>query len=278
MKKPSPAVPSRWCRWTAPVAPLLLVFTLTLAGCVTRQQVADLVTQSNAVMLAGAGVLPEPNAQGTPPAWQTESARLDAFIAAHPSQPATTAPLRLRQALLLLAHGQFHLAAAAFNAVQLEDLHTARDQALKRQEPTLLWWFASSTKANWEDADWTQARASLRTLREEQTRLADEPAIRDYLAELRAWIGLTAARQTSSGAKALFEDALDVYAETFTAADLASLLAVQEQLPDPQALGPDVRRRLRAKAVIAHAQRQNREDDLGAQPANPTFAELLNRP
>lgn len=278
MKTSSPAVPSRWRRITAPIVPLLLVLTLSFAGCATRQQVADIVAGSNAAMLAGSVLLPEPNAQGTPTAWQTESARIDAFIAAHPSQPATTAPLRLRQAMLLLAHGQFHLAAAAFHAVDPEALHTARDQALKRQERTLLWWFANSTKAIWDDTDRAQARASLRELQEEQRRLNHSPEIRDYLAEMRAWIGLATARQSSSEAKALLEDALDGYAETFTAEDLVSLLTGQEQLPDPKALGPDVRRRLRAKAVIADAQRLNREDSLGAQPANRTFAELLQRP
>lgn len=277
MRTSSPAVPTCWRRFTAPVVPLLLVLTLSFAGCATRQQVADIVAGSNAAMLAGSVLLPEPNAQGTPPAWQTESARIDAFIAAHPNQPATTAPLRLRQAMLLLAHAQFHLARAAFNAVDSEALHTARDQALKRHERTLLWWFANSTKATWDDTDRAQARTSLRELQEEQRRLNHSPEIRDYLAEMRAWIGLAAARQSSSEAKALLEDALDTYAETFTAEDLVSLLTGQEQLPDLKALGPDVRRRLRAKAVIADAQQLNREDTLGAQPANRTFAELLNR-
>jgi hypothetical protein len=264
-------------RLAAVAAPVLLAFTLALTGCATRKQVAEIVTQSNAAMLAGQFGLPAPSPESTNALWQAESDRIDAFIAAHPNQEALAAPLRIRQAMLLLSHGQFHLAAAAFNAVELEHLHTARDQALKRNDRTLLWWFATSAKPNWDDPDRDQARLSLRALAEEQERVADSPEIRDYLAEMRAWIGLAAARQSSSEAKELLEDALDVYAEVFSADDLVMLLTGREEVPDPKALGPDVRRRLRAKAVIAHAKQQNQADELGAHPKNPTFDQLLNR-
>lgn len=260
-------------------APLLFALALAFTGCATRKQVANIVTQSNAAMLAGQFGLPEPSPGGTNSSWQIESARIDAFITAHPIQAATTASLRIRQAMLLLTHGQFNLAAAAFNAVELDDLHVARDQALKRNDRILLWWFANSVKPNWEESDRSQARDSLKTLQTEQAQLADSPEIRDYLAEMRVWIGLSAARQTSADGekKALFEDALDVYAETFTPEDLVILLTGQEQLPDPTALGPEVRRRVRAKAVITRAKQWNKDDEVGAHPKNPTFDQLLNR-
>ncbi len=267
---------NRGASWV--VAPLLFALVLAFTGCATRKQVANIVTQSNAAMLAGQFGLPEASASGTNPSWQAESGRIDEFIAAHPDQPAIEAPLRIRQAMLLLTHGQFNLAAAAFNAASLDDLHTARDQALKRNDRTLLWWFASSTKKNWADSDHSQSDAALKALKEEQAQLADSPEIRDYLAEMRVWIGLSAARQTSAEEgntpKVIFEDALDVYAEIFTPEDLVILLTGREQLPDPSALGPEVRRRLRAKAVIASAKQWKPE---GAQPKNATFDQLLNR-
>lgn len=278
--KTQPLTNPRITRCLAALAtPLLLAFALVFTGCATRSQVTQIVAQSNAAVLAGQFALPAPDPGGTNAVWQTESDRIDAFIAAHPGQTATTAPLRIRQAMLLLTYRQFNLATAAFNAVELDVLHTARDQALKRNQRALLWWFANSTKPNWGDGDHPEAQDALERLKEEQARVAESVEIRDYLAEMRAWIGLSAARQTGAAteARGLIEDALDVYAGIFTPEDLAILLTGQEQLPDPKALGPEVRRRLRAKAVIAHAKQQNQADNLGAHPRNTTFDQLLYR-
>jgi hypothetical protein len=264
---------------TVSVAPLLLALALMLPGCATPKQVSEIVVQSNAAMLAGQFGLPEPGAATAKPAWEEATDRIEAFIAAHPDQPAAIASLRVRQAMLLLSYRQFSLAEAAFNAVAITDLHTDRDQALKRNQDTLLWWFANSTNATWTGADQNKSQAAIKQLKEEQSRLNSSPEIRDYLAEMRVWIGLSAAKQTASTshARELVEDALNVYAEVFTPEDLKILSAGQEQLPDPKALGPDVRRRLRAKAVLAQAQKLNKDAELGAHPKSTEFDQLINK-
>jgi len=270
-------------------APLFLTLALAFSGCVTRKEVAAIVTQSNAAILAGQfGGLPQTTGTGTAQPWQESSDRLEAFIAAHPDQKATIAPLRVRQAMLLLAYRQFNLAQAAFNALEISDLHTDRDLALKRNQETLIWWFSASTNDSWTTVDETRAQIALKNLKEEQARVQDSPEIRDYLAEMRAWIGLSAARQNTdpNRKRLLIEETLDVYAGVFTPDDLAILAAGTEQLPDPKALGPDVRRRVRAKAVIAEARKTNLNlgvrpgqtpEPLGAHPKNATFDTLINK-
>lgn len=260
------------------VAPWLLTLALLLPGCATRRQVAEIVAHSNAAIVAGQIGLPDARGDLSRAPWQEASERIEVFIAAHPDQPATTAPLRIRQALVLLAYQQFNLAEAAFNAADPANLHTDRDKALKRHQGTLLWWFANSTNDTWTTVDQAKAQAGMEALKAEQTALEGSPEIRDYLAEMRAWIGLSAAKQTASVGRARerLEETLNVYAEIFTPEDLVILAAGREQLPDPNALGPEVRRRLRAQLVLAQARKQNTQDHLEAHPGNATFAHLIN--
>ncbi len=260
------------------LASLLLTFALccALPGCATRRQVADIVARSNAALLGGQFGLPNPESASGQPAWRDASERIDTFIAAHPDQPAATSPLRLRQAMLLLGAGQFHLAQAAFNLVSAGDLHTDRDLALKRSERTLLWWFAASTNATWSEADQAQANTALNQLLEEQSRLAPSPEIRDYLAEMRAWIGLAAAKQTTvkARARARLEDALNVYARIFTPDDAAILRSGTEPAATDKTIAADLRRRLRAKSVATEARKLNRDAELDAHP-QPPFDALI---
>jgi hypothetical protein len=278
MKNPLPTSRFLTRVLTAFAAPLLLAFTLAFTGCATRTEVAEIVARSNAAMLAGQFGLPSPTATGHEPAWQTESDRIESFIAAHPGQETITAPLRNRQAMLLLTHGQFSLAEAAFNQVQETNLLTPRDQALKRTQETLLWWFASSTKSSWTASDWKHYTNSLERLKEEQARLAESPEIRDYLAEMRAWIGLAAARHSTAGdtMRTRLEEALNAYAETFTEADLYILAGGADVQPGSKTLPDEVRRRLRAKAVLDSARELNQKRKLGAQLKEPVFQDLIN--
>lgn len=273
--------------FTATSVPLVLAFALTLAGCATQKEVARIVADSNAAMLAGQFGLPDAHPGGQKESWETASDRIEAFIAAHPDQPATTSPLRIRQATLLLSHGQFALAEAAFNDVKLGDLHSDRDKAIKRSQKTMLWWFANSTNDIWTSTDQTQAQNALDQLKGEQALLKGSVDIRDYLAELRAWIGLSAAKQTTSEdtARTRIETTLNVYAGIFTPEDLVIIASGKENLPDPKAMGVDVRRRVRSRAVLRFARELNQDEAepdvanrilLNAHPQNATFDAIIN--
>src|SRR5688572_7274044 len=106
---------------------------LTLAGilvlgssCATQRQVADIVSQSNAALLAAeVGADGEVDANpGTPrsPGPEGASKKIDAFIASHPEQKPAASALRIRQAILFLSQGNYNLAEAAFNEASLNDL------------------------------------------------------------------------------------------------------------------------------------------------------------
>jgi hypothetical protein len=185
----------------------------------------------------------------------------------------------VRQALLLLAHQQFSLAQAAFDATTENNLHTDRDRALKQNSAHLVWWFSRSTASTWSADDQESARRALARLGEAQESLSRSPEIRDYLAEMRAWIGLAAAKQSGSPdvARARLVEALDMYARTFSEHDLVILGQGSEQLPDLKALNSDVRRRLRGRSLLDAARLQNKSDELKAHPANATFDLLINR-
>ncbi len=77
------------------VTPLLLALALARPGCAPRKQVAEIVAQSDAAMLAGQFGLPEPGATATgKAAWQEASDRIETFIAAHGAR--VFAPIRPR--------------------------------------------------------------------------------------------------------------------------------------------------------------------------------------
>jgi hypothetical protein len=243
----------------------VLVLGLAFAGCATQREVAQIVANSNAAMLASRfdlAVAPGGDPGASAAAVQQEFDRIEAFVAAHadPQFLGTTTPLRLRQAVLLLNAGQLNLAKAAFAQVDGQHLHTARDQALLRSKDTLLWWFGSSKKANWDDADRSASKQAMAQLQGEQERLGDSPDVRDYLAEMRAWIGIVAAKHTLDANKlrSHVKDALDGYAKIFTADDLQALDAATAG-PNPPQLGPELRRRVRSKAVLDQARDINRQ-------------------
>lgn len=259
---------------------VLLAVALGCASCITAPEVARIVAQSNAAMLTGQlGGLPAPEGKsGNAEALSAASARIEAFIEAHADQKQVVAPLRIRQALLLLAHQQFNLARAAFDAVRTDDLVAARDQALKRNQAHLLWWFATSEKKTWSADDVTAATAALADLKAEHAKLEGSPEIRDYLGELRAWIGVTqAARSTNADrARALLVGTLDQYASLFTPSDLQLIGTEPTPTGGENTVGLETRRRLRAKAVLAFARKINAEAGLAAHPQTVAFDRLIN--
>jgi hypothetical protein len=268
-----PTVPRR-AVWTG--VPWLIL--MLLAGCATPNDVALMVARSNSAMVAGEVGMPEPSGAVGTDGWQESWNRLETFIAAHPNLSDVTGPLRIRQAMLLLGHGQIGLAQAAFHAVEIWDLHLERDQVLKRNQEILLWWFANSGEQSWNGEDQAQAENALTRLAQETARLDHNPEIRDYLAELGAWIGLAAVQQTVSieRSREWVEDALNIYARIFTDDDFAVLADRTERLPDPAAPGPVVQRRLRAPMVLDKARQVNQSADLRARPENAFIDAWIN--
>jgi hypothetical protein len=260
---------------TALAAAILLV-----DGCATQRQVENIVAESNAAMLA-AGVpdvqLKADGSSGGTGDWQSASHKIDAFIAANPDQKTTIGALRVRQGVLLLANRQYDLAQAAFNAAS--DLKTDRDKALKALSSWLVWWYQHSADPTLNPLQRAKASEALSAFDAQIANVQGSPDIRDFLAEMRAYIGFKLASEEQGDAKrATFVDTLNRYSEIFTPEDLDAL-AQGNLKPASNAVTVTERRRLRAQAVIAKAKRMASSGSLASLSAsnlkNPQFAKLV---
>lgn len=252
-----------------------------LVGCATQRDVAEIVARSNAAMLtaelgANLDLLTNVTRGATAPIQAQEaSAKIDSFIQAHPDQPATIAALRIRQGVLLMNQKQFNLARAAFQDAPLEQLHTERDQAIKRVSEHLLWWAQNSVVDPFPTAAIPRAQIAMKALDDEVAKLSrtgggDQLQTRDLLAEIRAWIALTVTRRSDEfdQLRSRLEEAMNTYGDTLTSSDLSALSAPESELRD-RTITQEGRRRLRAKAVLTVA--RERAQELERENRRPTF-------
>jgi hypothetical protein len=196
---------------------LVVLFTASCSS--TSKEVGGLVSASDATLSSDlnrgvAGALGGSNVADV-------SRRIDAFIAAHPDQKTTNASLRVRQAVMLLQNKQTNLAEAAFNQAALADLKgSTRDEALKRLQDTLIWYHrttGSSSLDGTEGKHYQKVTAEIAGL----TSPADED-IRDYLAAVRAWIGIKHASLSFGAAAATqLTQAINDYAATLPPGETA---------------------------------------------------------
>jgi hypothetical protein len=267
-------------------ATLLLAAVLAgPSGCVTQRQVADIVSQSNASLLAaqvGADGQVDANPGAANPGADVASKKIDAFIASHPEQKTAASALRIRQAVLFLGQGNYNLAEAAFNAASLNDLKTDRDRALKELQLHLVWWYRTSRSAQGRvltGLESDEADRAMAAFAEQVQKRKDSPEIRDLLAEMRAWIGLKLAEAAPDRAnlKRRLEAAIQGYAGIFSAEDLPALDRPESELQE-KAIGVEARRQLRAKAVLAKARELAATLDGVNRPdfKNATFQRLIS--
>ncbi|MCP4627323.1 MAG: hypothetical protein GY850_27990 [bacterium] len=232
-----------------------------VTGCASLNKVQQSLDETNQALLNSTvalnqaalpgEILPDSTGQGVTEPWEEPSARIDAFIAAHPNDKPTASALRVRQAMLLLAYKQYNLAAAAFD--QATELHLSRDKALKALKDELIWWF----KVDQTVAPGAEVDEKIAAFSKQIAALNGDPkneSIRDYLAEMRAWIQLYAASHAVNDTMManIIANAMDNYAETLTDDDIA---AINTGKTTP-GLGPfemQARRQIRAKTVIDRA-------------------------
>ncbi len=269
----------RRLRWGAVVSTLSAIVLLT-SGCATQRQSSELVAETNTALAQ----FPDIQLQADPSAglsgggdWQSTSRKMDAFIAAHPDQPVTIGALRIRQGVLLLSNRQYDLAQAAFNSAS--NLKTDRDKALKALSPSLIWWYQHSADASLDPLQRAKAREALAAFDEQIAKVQGSPDLRDFLAEMRARIGLKLASEEQGDAKrATFIETINRYSEIFTADDIQAL-AQGNLRPGSNAVTVTERRRLRAVAVIAKAKKMTASGSLASLTAsnfeNPQFAKLV---
>jgi hypothetical protein len=266
--------------FTGRFAALFAAAVLALAsGCVTQQQVKQIVDDSNARlaagMLSGPGLAPD----GVPVAEPGDAARrIDEVIAAHPDQKALASSLRVRQGVIYLNQGQYNLAAAAFEAADPAVLFTGRDQALKALAPHLVWWYQTKAgRSPMPIAELKRAEAAMQAMKAETAKRKDSPDVRDWIAETGAWIGLTysAAVPEVARQKSALESTINDYSSIFAAADLAWLCTPNRA--DATVALSDLRRRLRAQTIVSAAQHSAKSLTGADRPAfrEPVFQDLI---
>jgi len=102
-----------------------------------------------------------------------------------------------------------------------------------------------------------------------------------------AWIGLASAKQTTNEntRRARVKDALDDYANVFSADDLAFLAEEiaasstgRQRVLEAGATMADARRRAHALVVLEAARDYNLSKSVGAHPSNEIFDRAINSP
>ena len=250
---------------------LFLLVAMLAVGCVTRRQVAEIVSDSNAAILAtqmGVDVELSPN-PATAASTDEVARKIDAFIAGHPEQKATASALRVRQAVFYLSQKKYDLAQTAFDVAVLQDLHSDRDRALKELSSHVVWWYKTAPRALQRPElrnELPNANKALGAFQEQIQKRTGSPDTRDFLAEMRAWIGLKFAEagNTSKQIGQRLGAVVNDYAWIFDDADLV-------WFADPRATPGEeptqIRRRLRAKAVFRDASSQLQQLDAQDRPA-----------
>lgn len=219
------------------VLPVVLLL-LGLSGCLSTAGVRAEIEASNRAIVAAQGdALGLAAGEG----WEDTVARIDAFIEAHPDEPDTTEPLRLRQAMILAVHAQDALASAAFARIDGARLHTPRDKALLAVSEHLVWWY----RVQGTDFDPARGERAHLALVSEADKLGAETDGRALFEDLIALLASEIALQTSNEEKArrYLREGLARFAERFTEAERSVLEAADREVPaGPE--GVSMRRRL----------------------------------
>ena len=252
---------------------LFLLVAMLATGCVTRRQVAEIVSDSNSAILASqmgveAELAPNPAAIAST---DDVARKIDAFIAAHPEQKTTASALRVRQAVFYLSQKKYDLAQAAFDAAVFQDLHSDRDKALKELSLPVVWWYKTAPRALQRPElrnELSNANKAIAAFQEQIQKRADSPDTRDFLAEMRAWMGLKFAEagNTSKEIGRRLGAVVNDYAAIFDDADLA-WFDDSRGTPGKEPTATQIRRRLRARAVFKDASSQLQQLDSQDRPA-----------
>jgi hypothetical protein len=264
---------------------------LFLAGCVTDDQVKSIVRDSNYQMLLASSpglettLAPDPEKVGST-ADNDAAARTNAFLAAHPDDPAMVNALRLRQTLLYLAQRSFALADVTRKQITLDALHSTRDKALAGALDDLSWWAKFSLTGEFEFSS-NHAEAAAQHIASLQAKaagkdLAASPDLRDYFMEMSAWIGIKLGLATPRNAplkKERVQKAVDAWTSTFSTQELELIASGDFKEVKPTDLS--TRRVIRARSMLTTLAERTRgapntDFVFGQQGVNKFYAQLAH--
>jgi hypothetical protein len=258
---PTKTRPSRRWLW------LFASGALLLHGCISSTEVKSIVRDSNYQMLlastpgleTGLATNPAEGPNAAAAADDAAAVRINAFLEAHQDDPSMANALRLRQTLLYLNQRAFALADSAILQIDARKLSSPRDQALVAAYPDLRWWaeYAHTAELTFATTQQEAALAHSASLEQHAAKLAASPDLRDYLLEMRAWIGLKLGLATVNNpafTQATIQNAINPWAETFSPAELTLLGAADFKNAKPFDLA--TRRVLRARGLLTKLAQQ----------------------
>lgn len=153
------------------------------AGCITTQQVSEIVVSSNAAMISPGLNVPGSESLG---AWEEPVAQIDQLILQNEDQPTLVNHLRVRQAMLLTVNKQNNLAAERWKQVNSTALKTERDKTLYQNRNALVWWYVRAPDMESLDpAEQDDVRSYVSQLDQSLNNIKD-PDLKFYLGTVRA--------------------------------------------------------------------------------------------
>jgi len=213
-------------------------------GCVSAEQVEDIVNESNrtivvasiressvtAVAGSGANLDPEPGSLDDA-TWQQAVARIEEFIDDHPGEILTINALRMREAVVLLNAGQPNLARAVFSEVDRAQLGNERDRAIYDAREHLIWWYGLGSTMSDDDRGF--AKDAMDGIADVANDLVKESHTRRYLEETRVRIALRVAQTfvTEAQIREVLDGAIERYAAQFDT-DAQTAIQVWRQQQD----------------------------------------------
>lgn len=206
---------------------LIVVNLVLLSGCVTAQQVKEIVEESNqqtvAVLASGDGISMATDVENYTASddWRATSNRLQSIINSNQDNPTIADPLRLRLAYLLLAAGKKNTAEEVKKIITSAEKFSERDKILYDRWEFFKWWSDHGPEGSaWDSSDTNTEGPKYRS------QLFEEAGKDDRDPELRAWLNYTAARVgyrtaiSHSSASRLVDElttTLELYATKFDA-------------------------------------------------------------
>jgi hypothetical protein len=231
------------------LALIVAAVLVSAPACATTAQVEEIVARSNAAMLA-AGPLGDARASADPQQLTDEAARIEAFVAAHPDQPALTAPLLVRLAMLYATHRMPNLATEAFGRVDGAALHSERDRALFALREHLPWWYSRAPEGTLPGGDFAHAQSALADFASVCDGLDAHGEARLFLEEMRVWIASLMAKESRPEVgREVVAEAVERFVEVLDPHDVVPALAPREEFTKDSEI-VRTRRSLRGLAAL----------------------------
>lgn len=242
---------------------LVAVTVILSSGCLTKRQVQNIVTASNAAMIPQDLLAP---GSASTNSWATPLAQINQLLVTltNSSSLVLSNQLALRAAVLLTVNNQGSLATPYWDSIDPSKLVTARDLALYENHETLVWWYnRAPSAAPLAGPELTQLLSGLTNATTTIGRLTNtaDADIKIYLGTIRAQMALkyfndqpvNNTNEQNSVAHGLALN-LGQYVDVFAASDVSWVRSNKTTALPPSAAVASIRNRVWLREMIGEYQ------------------------